>query len=191
LLARDPEVRVPELPEGCDWTVNETMLPGDEALLYYAGNCKGVVTTLGYAGGAHSAEISYERSAAFGDTAKGRVVMRLFGTDPDPQGALKAAIAEAPKAEQKTCEIRAAGYEGWPTDALLIAPNEAARAKLPKDKKVVACGPTGINETRVSYWRVRQGFAWFVDLGNSDPDFDAGNITVVAKSAAGSWKVKP
>jgi hypothetical protein len=36
--------------------------------------------------------------------------------------------------------------EGWPRDALLIAPNAPARASGP----VVACGPQGIDETKVS-----------------------------------------
>ena len=84
----DPKgAREPSLPAGCTWTVNETMLPGDEALLYRAATCKGVTTKLDYAGGAHSAEISYETSAVFGASAKGHPVIRLFGTDPDPQGA--------------------------------------------------------------------------------------------------------
>jgi hypothetical protein len=179
------------LPADCDWSVNETMLPADEALLYYAAACKGVVTKLGFAGGAHSAGIAYERSAVLGDAATGHVVMRLYGVDADPQGALKEAIAEAPKAEEGTCEIRPAGYEGWPKDALLIAPTAAARAKLSKNKPVIACGPQGIDETNVRYWRVRQGFAWFVDLGNKDPDFDAGNVAVVAKAGDGAWRVKP
>ncbi|MBL8558830.1 MAG: hypothetical protein JNM47_08935 [Hyphomonadaceae bacterium] len=189
LVGRDPEIRTPEL-EGCTWTVNETMLPTDEALLYRAAVCNGVTTQLGFAGGARSADIAYEQSAKIGDAAKGRVVIRLFGVDPDPQGALKAAIAEAPAASSAGCEIRSEFREGWPTDALFLAPNDAARARLPKDKPVVACGPMGIDETKVSYWRVRQGFAWFVDLGREDPDFDAGNITVVAKGADGVWRPK-
>jgi hypothetical protein len=190
LLTRDPNVRTPEL-EGCSWAVNETMLPGDEALLYNAATCNGVATKLAFAGGAHSAEIAYERSAVFGGAAIGRVVIRLFGTDPDPQGALKAALAEAPAGERATCEIRPAGYEGWPADALLIAPSAAARAKLPKDKPIAACGPVGIDESATRFWRVRQGFAWFFDLGAEDPDFDAGNMTVIAKDADGRWQVKP
>jgi len=190
LLVPNPEIRTPEL-ENCTWVVNETMLPADEALLYRAAVCSGVTTKLGFAGGAHSAEIAYEQSAKFGDAAKGRVLIRLFGTDPDPQGALKAAIAEAPAAARAGCEIRSEFREGWPPDALFLAPNDAARARLPKDKPVVACGPLGIDETKVSYWRVRQGFAWFVDLGSTDPDFDAGNMAVVAKGADGSWQVKP
>lgn len=190
LAARDPNVRTPELVD-CTWAIRDLMLPGDEALLYRSATCKGIETKLAYAGGAHRAEISYESSAVYGAAGAGRVVLSLYGTDPDPQGALKAAIAEAPAAERSTCEIRTAGYEGWPTDALLIAPTAAARARLPRGEKVKACGPMGIDETKASYWRVRQGFAWYFDLGAQDPDFDAGNMVVVAKGADGVWKLKP
>lgn len=182
LLPRDPDVRTPEL-EGCAWVVNETMLPENEALLYNAAVCKGVLTKLAFAGGAHSAEISYDVSARFGDAAKGRTVLRLHGVDPDPQGALKGAIAEAPGATAAGCAIRTAGYEGLPKDALIIAPAKSAAGE--------ACGPTGVTQGKMRYWRVRQGFAWFFDLGGEDPDFDAGNMTIVTKGADGVWKAKP
>ena len=190
LLVSDPNVRTPEL-ENCVWAIKEVMLPGDEALLYRAATCRGVETSLTYAGGAHRAEISYASSAVYGDAGKGRTMIQLYGVDPDPQGALKAAIAEAPKAKTGPCEIVPAEREGWPTDALLIAPSAAARAKAPQNTKLVACGPTGIDETKVSYWRVRQGFAWFFDLGDKDSDIDAGNMSVIAKGADGAWRLKP
>lgn len=190
LIVLDPEVRSPELAD-CQWAAEETMLPGDEALLYLAATCQGAATKLAFAGGAERAEIAYEGSALFGEAAAGRAVIYLYGTDPDPQGALKAAIAALPEGERETCEIRPAGREGWPSDALVIAPNEAVRAGLPQDQPVVACGPLGVDETKVRYWRVRQGFAWFFDLGDRDPDFDAGNMTVIAKGADGAWQIKP
>lgn len=190
LLVSDPGVRSPELAN-CTWAIKEVMLPGDEALLYRAATCNGVETSLTFAGGAHRAEISYERSAVYGDAGKERVVIQLYGVDPDPQGALKAAIAEAPKEKTGPCEIVPAAREGWPTDALLIAPSAAARARVPPGTRLVACGPTGIDETKVSYWRVRQGFAWFFDLGDKDPDFDAGNVSMVVKGGDGAWRVKP
>ena len=190
LIPSDPTVRTPEL-EGCAWVANETMLPGDEALLYRAAQCDGVTTQLAFAGGAHSAEISYETSALDGAAAAGQVVIRLFGTDPEPQGALQAAIAELPAAEQATCEIRPAGYEGWPADALLIAPTAMARAQLPQDEPLAACGPLGLNENEVNFWRVRQGFAAFYTLGQEQPAFDAYNVVFVAKGADGTWAVKP
>lgn len=190
LLGADPDVRTPELA-GCTWSVKEIMLPGDEALLYRAASCQGVDTTLAYAAGARRAELSYETSAVYGEAGKGRVVVALYGIDPDPQGALKAAIAELPARDQGSCQITPIEREGWPRDALFIAPSAEAREKLFKGRPVVACGPLGIDETKQRYWRVRQGFAWFFDLGDKDPDIDAGNMAVFAKSANGSWGKKP
>ncbi len=190
LLTADPNVRTPEL-EGCTWSVNETMLPGDEALLYHAATCNGVTTELAYAGGARRAEISYLNSASFGADANGAIVLYLYGTDPDPQGALTAAIAALPAGERRTCEIRAAGIEGWPTDALVIAPTAAARARMPQNEPIAACGPEGINEGETNFWRVRQGFAAFYTLGQEQADFDAYNLQVIAKGADGVWVVKP
>jgi hypothetical protein len=166
------------------------MLPGEEALLYRAATCGGVETTLAYAGGARRAELSYQSSAVHGDAARGRVVVALYGTDPDPQGALNAAIAELSVRDRGSCQIVPAEREGWPADALLIAPSAMARARLFEGRPVVACGPLGIDETKVSYWRVRQGFAWFFDLGDRDPDFDAGNMAIFIRSPDGSWRPK-
>ncbi|MEQ1820262.1 MAG: hypothetical protein ABL871_16800 [Terricaulis sp.] len=189
LLVSDPNIRTPEL-ENCTWSVKELMLPGDEVLLYRAATCGGVETTLSFTGGAHRAEISYESSAVYGEAANGRIVVALYGTDPDPQGALRAAIAELSERDRGSCQIVPAERDGWPTDALLIAPSAAARARLVEGRPVVACGPMGIDETKVSYWRVRQGFAWFFDLGNRDPDFDAGNMAIFTRSAEGTWRLK-
>lgn len=185
LLVSDPNIRTPEL-ENCTWSVRELMLPGNEALLYRAASCGGVETTLSFAGGAHRAEISYQSSAVYGEAATGRVVVALYGTDPDPQGALRAAISELPERDRRTCQIVPAEREGWPTDALLIAPNAGRVGGRP----VAACGPLGTDETKVSYWRVRQGFAWFFDLGNRDPDFDAGNMAIFTRNADGAWRLK-
>lgn len=190
LVALDPNVRSPEL-ENCQWRVNETMLPGDEALLYRAATCGGVETKLGFSGGARNADIVYEASAIHGEKALGRVVIKLFGVDPDPQGALKAAIAELPAKGKAGCEIRLGEYEGKAADVLAIAPKADLAAKLSPADLEGFCGPMGESLKTVRYWRVKQGFAWFFDLGERDPDFDAGNMVIVAKSATGGWAVKP
>ncbi len=190
LVPRDPNVRTPEL-ENCQWRVNETMLPGNEALLYRAATCGGVETKLGFAGGARSADIAYEQSAVHGEKAAGRVVIKLFGVDPDPQGALKAALTELPAKSKAACEIRLAEHEGKATDVLVLAPKADVAAKLSPAEMDGLCGPMGESNQTVRYWRVKQGFAWFFDLGERDPDFDAGNMVVVAKSATGGWAVKP
>ena len=57
--------------------------------------------------------------------------------------------------------------------------------------KPLGDGPQGIDETKVSYWRVRQGFAWFFDLGDRDPDFSAGNMAVFTRNPDGAWRRKP
>lgn len=190
LLRADPAARSPESPN-CAWQVNETMISSDEALLYRAALCNGVLTALAHEVGAQSAEISYARSALFGDAAVGRVMIRRFGVDPDPQGALKAALAQAPIEEQAICEIRPANYEGWPQDALLIAPTAAARAKMPQDEPIAACGPLGVDEDSIRYWRVAQGSAWFYDLGQDELDFDPASLVLVVKDAEGAWAQKP
>jgi hypothetical protein len=190
LLVRDPNVRTPEL-EGCTWVVGETMLPVDEAILYYAAQCGERTTAFGFAGGAERAEISYTTSAKFGDEAADKPVFWLYGTDPDPQGALKAMIAELPADEQAKCEIRTVGYEGWPADVLQITLKDTARAGTPENGIFTACGPFGVSDQSIKYWRVRQGYAWFFDLPLTDPDFDAGNMAVVVKGADGKWAVKP
>jgi hypothetical protein len=122
--------------------------------------------------------------------ARGRVVVALFGTDPDSRGALHAAIEELSARDRGSCQIVAAEREGWPADALLIATSALACARLFEGRPVVACRPLGIDETKVSYWRVRQGFDWFLDLGDRDPDFDAGNMAIFIRSPDGSWRLK-
>ncbi|MBI1339307.1 hypothetical protein GC169_03725 [bacterium] len=176
-----------EYGDGCTSVMNETLMAGDEALIYGAAKCGDVVTTLDFAGGAHSASINYVRSAFGGDAVKGAEVIRVFGTDPDPQGALKEVLAGLPEAERADCEIRPAGMDGWPADALVIAPTAAARAKHPADEPVALCGPWGFDEDATSFWRITQGYAWFFQLGQDMPDFDAASVTLIRKQADGSW----
>jgi hypothetical protein len=190
MLAMPPEgAQAETFPEGCEAVVNEVMLPGDEALLYRAARCNGTTTQLAFAGGAQSAEISIETLAFDPAAEPGQVVIRLFGTEPNPQGALTAAIAALPAAEQGQCEIRAAGIEGWPADALVIAPTAAARARMPQNEPIQACGPLGLDEDSTRYWRVAQGYAWFFDLGQESQGFDPASLTRVRRDADGAWTV--
>lgn len=190
-LGDNAGAREPTLPDGCTWTVNETLLSADEALLYRAASCKGVTTQLAFAAGAHAGSLTYAASAAAGDAWKGNEVIQLYGVDPDPQGALKGFIAALPKAEQAKCEIQTAGYDGWPKDALVIGPTKAARAKAPKDEPLAMCGDHGIDEDSQTYWRIKQGYAWFFTLGQDETDFDPASMTIITKGADGAWGAKP
>ncbi len=189
LLVRDPNVRTPELPD-CTWVINEAMMP-DEALLYYAASCGEKTAGLGFAGGAHRAEFSYTQSATMGDEANGKPLFWLYGTDPDPQGALKAAMTELPAADQAKCEINTEVLEGWPAGTLRITLKDSARAGTPANGIFTACGPFGVSETSNKYWQVRQGYAWFFDLPLAEQDIDFGNMAIVTRGEDGTWSVKP
>jgi hypothetical protein len=180
---------MPGIADGCSWGVNETMLPQNEALLYNAMTCNGVTTKLAFAGGASKAILSYETSAL--GATQGKDLIELWGVDPDPQGALKAAIAALPAGEQAVCVIEPAGVDGWPKDALVIRPNAAARASMPNDGPIAACGPYGVDEDSATYWRIAQGYAWFFDLGQDQLDFDPGSITVISNADGNGWIIKP
>lgn len=191
LIERADGAREEQYGENCTSVINEVMLPADQALLYGAAQCGERETQLAFAGGAHSAEISIQQSALYEGPTNDPVVIRLFGVDPDPRGALNQAIAELPPAQRATCEIRSAGVEGWPSDALVIAPTAAERARLPQDEPVAVCGPMGYDEDSISYWRVRQGFAWFYALGQESQGFDAASVTLIQKQPDGSWLAVP
>lgn len=188
LIQQAPGTSAETYPEGCDAIVNETMMPGDQALLYRAARCDGRTTTLAFAGGAHQAEISIATSALYEGPTDDPVVIRIFTTDPEPQWALREQIAALPAAERATCQIRPAGIEGWPSDALVIAPAAAARAAMPQDEPIQACGPLGLDEDSIRYWRVFQGYAWFFQMGQESQGFDAASVTLIEKQPDGSWR---
>ncbi|MGE3142508.1 MAG: hypothetical protein AB7L65_04250 [Hyphomonadaceae bacterium] len=171
----------------CSWTFNETAVgDGSEAILYRAMTCDGVTTTLEYAGGAHSASLSYAASA-LGNEA-GREVVRLFVSDPaDPQAVIRYMINGLPRAERRKCEVRPAGIDGWPSDALVIAYNAQAAAALPQDQPNAVCGEYGLNEDEAAFWLVRDGYAYFFQLGQDGLDFDPNSVTLFKRAADGSW----
>ncbi len=175
--------------EGCSETMNEAMIAdGADALLYRAAVCDGVTTRLDVSVGAHSASVLYADPAAAGDVVEGQEVIRLFIADPeDPQAVLRNIMEGLPEEERATCEIRPAGIDVWPADALVIAPTAEARAAMPSDEPIAACGEFGIDEDSTTYWRIKQGYAWFFQLGQDTPDFDPGSITMMHKSDDGIW----
>lgn len=181
-----------ETPDGCTWTMNETpFATPDEVLIYRALSCKGVVTTLEYGGGAHSAQLTYKASALYPDS-NGVAPVRIFTSDPaDPQLSMRNLIKELPTPENTECAIRPAGIDGWPADALVIAPTEAALAKAPKDEPLAACGEFGVDEDAQTFWRISQGYAWYFMLGQDSMDFDPGSISLMQKGADGTWGPAP
>jgi len=178
-------------PEGCTWAMNEAWIgDGTEALLYRAAVCNGVTTTLQVSGGAQSASVEYVKSALGGDALEGQEMIRLFVSDPaNPQWHMKDILADQNENGEVECEIRPAGTDGWPKDALVIAPTPEERAAMPQDQPVAACGDWGLDEDATQYWEVRQGYEWFFHLGQDVTDFDPISITHIVKDADGNWTV--
>lgn len=171
--------------QGCEWVINQTMLAGDEAVLYRALRCNGKTATLAYAGGARSASLTLATAAR---GAAGEELVRIFTSDAaDPQGSIRALIADAPEAERPKCEVQPAGREDWPADALVISYSQAFQRELDVTGIDAVCGGFGLDEGAQTYWLLRGGYAWFVSLGQEVPEIDAGTITLLRKGPDGTW----
>jgi hypothetical protein len=172
---------------GCDWTIRDVAIAGaDEAIVYRALRCNGVATAFEFAGGAHSASLAYQ-AAALGAPA-GHEAVRIFVSDPQAPTQVIASLIDAlAPAERAKCEVQPARIDGWPSDALVIGYNEAAAATLPKDEPNAVCGEFGLDEDAAQYWLVRDGFAYFFNLGQDALEFDPNSLTLVRKGADGSW----
>ena len=186
----------PELPAGCTWILQDTRTEaGDEALLYRAASCKGVVTKLTANRGAKSITYGYATSAVFGDNAKDQTPITQFLSltgDVNAEIKAQALLVAEPSDNIANCEVRVAGTPGWPKDAVVLDLTAAAkrRAKVnDADGVRQACGMYGIDTGATTYWLAKQGDAWFFQLGQESPDFDPRSVTFLRKSEAGAWEV--
>lgn len=159
---------------------------GSEAVVYRAMTCNGVTTAFDYAGGAHSASLSYGTSAL--GNPQGAEVVRIFTADAEnPRQAMQNLIAALPAAERTRCEVQAANIDGWPSDALVIGYNAQAARSLPANQPNAVCGEYGRDDDSVKYWLVRDGYAFFFDLGQDGIDFEPNSLTVFRRSPEGVW----
>lgn len=171
----------------CSWTMQDVAIgDGSEAVVYRAMTCNGVTTAFDYAGGAHSASLNY-RTSALGHPQGGEVV-RIFTSDPEnPRQALQTLIDALPPAERARCEVQAANIDGWPSDALVIGYNAQAARGLPADQPNAVCGEYGRDDDSVKYWLIRDGYAFFLNLGQDGVDFEPNSLTVFRRSPEGVW----
>lgn len=189
----DPEIGLmTETPDGCAWGFTETPMPGDnEAIVHRVLTCKGVTTTFEFSAGAHSASLSYTRSALFGEPVAGEdpiEPVRIFISDPaDPQKVIRDLVENAPEAERAKCSVQPTNLQGWPKDSLALQFSAAERAKLSQDEPITMCGPFGRDEDSAAYWRIFGGYAWFFSLGQDIPDIDPGSFMLFRKGADGVW----
>ena len=99
-------------------------------------------------------------------------------------------IAELPPAERAKCVIKPANIQGWPKDALWITYNDDAAKSLSKGEVNSVCGEYGMDEDSQRFWLLRQGYAFFFDLGQEQSDIDPESFLVFAKGADGNWGPK-
>jgi hypothetical protein len=186
------------LPEGCSWQINETMLPGDEALLYQAMSCNGKTTELEFRGGAQTAALGVKQSGFF-DTVPADYepvrILSLFEV-ADAQARIldfaRAAITDPEEAA--ACAVRPVGGDA-PADAFVVDASDAFKqarnlvdAEAPGEAYSV-CGPFGYSSESLLYWRITGGYAFLFDTGQDVADFNPNSLTVIRKSATGSWDV--
>ena len=188
----DPDLDlIADAPEGCEWTMQETAFPdvgsgAQEVVLYRALSCNSVTTKLDFSGGAQSASMNYETSA-LGHSSEEEAV-RIFGDGvSDPVSRIEY-IASAYRADGEDCEVQPAGPQ-FPAGALVIGPSPEARAKLPQDEPVTACGEFGIDEDAMAFWLLRGGYAWHFHLGQDIPEIDPASFTLLRRDAEGNWSV--
>ncbi|MEZ5710219.1 MAG: hypothetical protein R3E02_12615 [Blastomonas sp.] len=179
----------PALPPGCSWTVNETPFATDY-LLYRAAQCGDHVARLDFAGGAQSAELTLARSAIAPEMEPGMVFARVISSEPEnPTANLEAWTRDTAIdfADRKNCRARKAGIEGWPDDALVVDNLDGSQPS--SDGPRTACGPFGLDEDNPSFWRVFQGFSWFITMTQDlYQDIDPASLTLVTRDADGGWR---
>lgn len=171
----------------CSWTMQDVGIgDGGEAVVYRAMTCNGVTTAFEYAGGAHSASLNY-RTSALGHPS-GAEAVRIFTADAaNSRQALESLIAALPAAERARCEVQPANIAGWPSDALVIGYNAAAARTLPTDQPNAVCGDYGRDDNAAKFWLIRDGYAFFFNLGQDGVDFEPNSFTVFRRNPEGVW----
>lgn len=171
----------------CTWATRDVAIgDGSEAIVYRAMTCNGVTTTFEYSGGAHSASLNYATSAMGHEP--GAEAVRIFTSDPqNPNAALQTIIDALPAAERAKCEVQPANVPGWPADALVIGYNAEAARGLSADEPHALCGEFGRDDDSVKYWQIRDGYAYFFNLGQDGIDFEPNSLSVFRRSADGVW----
>jgi hypothetical protein len=177
-----------EAPDGCEWKVMETQMVED-VLLYRGLKCDAGETRLEYAGGAHRADLELVSSAFLGKIDEPPAYVQVYTIEGDAREAIAQRAREAmqDKAEAAGCKARLAGFEGWPSDALVVDVSAEEAAKAPQDEPRTACGPLGLAEDSVSFWRTAHGYGWFFELGQDAFEIDPGSFTLMTKGPDGTW----
>lgn len=184
----------PELPEGCEWRVNEGWI-ADNLLLYLAAHCGGKTARLNGAVGSGRADLMVVESALsqasedepFEPYEFAHVYART--KDTPEADVLHRALFGRQREVSKTCKVYPA--DGV-TDGYLVDVSEAERARQPQDEAPEhLCGEYGAGDD-ADVWRVFQGQAWFLWLGQDGyHDVDHRSLTLLSREGSDEWGVIP
>lgn len=176
----------PSAPDGCEWQVAETELPGGDVLLYRALKCGKKQTRIEFSGGAHRGELQLVESAMEGKLSEPRPIVYFYVADGDAAKAVTARARESiqAKAEAAKCNARPAKVDGWPKDAMVVDNGERSADGDP----VAVCGDLGYFDEANRFWRVVQGYAWFFDFGQDLVEIDPGSITLMSQGENGEYR---
>ena len=178
----------------CEWSLNEAWLAG-MIVLYRAAECGGRTSRLYGSAGAHMATLELIESAydeggsAFGKLEEpvpyADVIMRFKKTPAqDVQyNALYGRQREVPK----SCKVRKMDDVA---DGYIVDVGKAERARQPQDEPPAQlCGYYGFGDN-ANLWRVFQGFAWFLRLGqDAYQDIDYRSLTLLEPDGEGGWSL--
>lgn len=176
-----------QLPDGCQWTVNEGMFI-DRYLIYRAAQCNGKAAELEGGAGAHAAHVSLLWSALANAEADDEIVriISLHSNNPD-EDILNYAMGPNGR---NGCKVRSddSPDSGWPPGRLVI--DDKPEGFVSNDGPRSACGEYGYSEDEASHWRIVGDEAWFLKPSQDlYQDVDITSLTILEQASNGGWGI--
>lgn len=175
----------------CVWKTFETHLGADEALRFRLQDCSAqpdmpVISV---------AEKNRTLSVKLGDRVNERPFLSTYEVHgEDAIAFLEKRRKALPASERDRCIIRPyqatdfTARKDW-KNLYEIAPNPAYMAEIEaRGEPASACGDEGWTNDGVQFWELRDGEAWFWEIGQEAPLYDPRSFTLLQKNeTAGAW----
>lgn len=175
----------------CVWKTFETQLSTKEALRFRLQDCSSQADMPAIS----VAEKNRTLSVKLGDHVNERPFLSTYeDVGADAIAFLENRRKALPASERDRCIIRP--YQATDFTARTdwknlyeIAPNPAYMAEIEaRGEPASACGDEGWSNGGVQFWELRDGEAWFWELGQEAPLYDPRSFTILQKNdAAGAW----
>ena len=172
--------------ETCRWELMETAFATD-ALLYQGVVCGANKASLELAVGAQSSNL-FLVTSPFGADMNGSEtpVAIIFSADPEnPTANIEYRTREAiedPEMKDACTVFPAPADAGHPQGSYFVDVPEDMRPPV-DDGPYALCGPYGFNGDETSYWMARDGFSWFIQLGQEPVGVAPGSFKLITPEA--------